>query len=157
MKKQILIIIASLLFYGCGFTPIYKEINFSNLSIQSIEFSGNRNINSVINEKLFRYTNSKKKSYNLKVNSAYTKKILAKDTSGNVTNYELILLIKVEILKETDTGIVKIKELQYTEKSNTKNESNNLTQKNLEKNIIDNLAKNISREIVFDLSNLNDN
>lgn len=158
MKKKILIIITILLFYGCGFTPVYKDENYSNLSITSIEFSGDRIINNILKTRLFKYKNSKSKSnYNLKINTSYSKIILAKDTSGNATNYELRVFVNVETNKKNKNNDEKNIELNYSEKNNIKNEDNNINQKNYEKQIVTNLASTISRKIAFDLSNLNDN
>ena len=158
MKKKILITITILLFYGCGFTPVYKNENFSNLSIASVEFSGDRIVNNILNTKLFKYRNSNSKSnYELKINSSYSKIILAKDTSGNATNYELRVFVNVKTNKKNKNNNEKNIELNYTEKNNIKNENNNISQKNYEKQIISNLASTISRKIAFDLSNLNDN
>ena len=101
MKNKILIIITILFFYGCGFTPIYKDENFSNLSIASIEFSGDRIINNILNTKLFKYKNLNSKSnYELKINTSYSKIILAKDTSGNATNYELRVYVTLKPIKK---------------------------------------------------------
>ena len=158
MKNKILIIITILLFYGCGFTPIYKDENFSDLSIASIEFSGDRIINNILNTKLFKYKNLNSKSnYELKINTSYSKIILAKDTSGNATNYELRVYVNVKTNKKNKNNDEKNIEFNYSEKNNIKNENNNINQKNYEKQLIINLASTISRKIAFDLSNLNDN
>ena len=149
MKRQILVIIMCLLVYSCGFTPVYKNKNFSNFSIKSMEFNGDRNINNILKAKLFEYTNiSSELTHELKINTYYIKNILAKDAGGNATNYE----IKVFVNIKTNKNIA----LNYSEKNNIKNENNKINQKNYEKQIIKNLTSTISEKIVFDLSNLND-
>lgn len=158
MNRQILIIIISLLFYSCGFTSVYKDRSFSKLSIASMEFSGDKNVNNIIKGKLFKYKNiTSDVNYKLKINSSYSKIILAKDINGNATNYELEVKVNVKTFKLTNDGDKKDIELDYSEKNNIKKEDNNINQNNYEKQIVINLSSTISRKIAFDLSNLNDN
>ncbi|WP_075506103.1 hypothetical protein [Candidatus Pelagibacter communis] len=158
MKKQILTIIMCLLFYSCGFSPVYKDKKFSNFSISSIEFIGEKNINNIIKTNLFRYKDrTSEVNYRLKINTSYSKKILAKDANGNPTNYEFGVSVNLKTFKITNIGDEEAIELNYSEKNNIKNEDNKINQKNYEKQIINNLASTISRKIAFDLSNLYDN
>ena len=55
MKKYIYIILIPLLFLSCDYKPIYSQKDNYNFMIQKINFSGDSEINNLIDKKLKKY------------------------------------------------------------------------------------------------------
>ena len=89
LKKIFFIASIFILFTSCEYKPIYSASNKSDFRIIITELSGDKKINKFLVSNLQR--NSKKNSdkiINIKIDTKYTKSILAKDSAGNVTNYQ---------------------------------------------------------------------
>jgi len=99
IKKNIILI--SLIFFltNCGFTPIYLKNTDLNFSIEQVNYTGDRDLNNFLKTNLIQYKNkeSNNKIY-IEANSTYKKIILSKDSTSEITNYQLeaevIFLIK---------------------------------------------------------------
>ena len=79
---------------NCGYTPIYSNSKNNKINIQIQKISGNKEINSLIVQKLSTYDDdNSNKIYNVEVKSDFQKLILTKDTAGNATNFRLNLNI----------------------------------------------------------------
>jgi hypothetical protein len=99
IKKNIILI--SLLFFltNCGFTPIYLNNKNLDFSIEQVNYTGDRDLNNFLKTNLIQYKNkeSNNKIY-IEANSTYKKIILSKDSTSEITNYQLeaevIFLIK---------------------------------------------------------------
>ena len=79
---------------NCGYTPIYSNSKNNKINIQIQKISGNKEINSLIVQKLSTYDDdNSNKIYNVEVKSDFQKIILTKDTAGNATNFRLNLNI----------------------------------------------------------------
>jgi hypothetical protein len=112
-KKKIIFL--SLIFFltNCGFSPLYLANNNVNFSIESIVYTGDRELNDFLKPKLKKYKNEKidNKIY-IEANSAYRKIILSKDAAGEVASYQLeaevLFLIKPlnEKIKITEKKIM---------------------------------------------------
>ncbi|MDA9726183.1 hypothetical protein N9U50_04480 [Candidatus Pelagibacter sp.] len=64
---------------SCGYTPIYSNLDLENINIKVEKVKGDKNINSLIVQKLSRYQNENtEKVYNVTIDSNYDKLILAK-------------------------------------------------------------------------------
>ena len=82
---------------NCGFTPIYSNKNI-NISIEELNFTGDRTINNYLKSNLYRYKN--KNSTNkifLDIETDYRKNQLSKDSSGAIYKYELIAQVTFTI------------------------------------------------------------
>ena len=82
-KKNFLIILSLIFFTSCEYKPIYSSSNKSNYKIIVTELTGDKKLNKFLVENLKR--NSQKNSnqiVNIKINTTYTKTILAKDSLG---------------------------------------------------------------------------
>ena len=110
IKKNIIIL--SLIFFitSCGFTPMYIKNKNVNFSIEQVSFTGDRELNNFLKTNLNQYKNEEvDNKIFIEAVSIYKKIILSKDSTGEVTNYQLeaevIFLIKP-----------KKKEIKITEK-----------------------------------------
>ena len=148
MLKKILIIFSLILLTSCEYKPIYSSANKSNYKIIVTELTGDKKINKFIVENLTR--NSEKDSnqiVNIKINTTYTKSILAKDSSGNATDYQANALTTFLI----DRNLV-TKQFDINEKFNFQKMSDKYEEKSYEENIKKNLAKSISQKLILRLS-----
>ena len=148
LKKKILIILSLILLASCEYKPIYSSANKSNYKIIITELTGDKKLNKFIVENLSR--NSQKNSnqiVNIKINTTYTKSILAKDSSGNATDYQANALTTFLI----DQNLV-TKQFDINEKFNFQKMSDKYEEKSYEENIKKNLASSISQKLIFRLS-----
>ena len=149
MLKKILPLIFILNFLsGCEYQPIYSSSNKSNYQIIITELSGDKKLNKYIVENLKR--NSQRNSVkiiNIKINSGYSKQILAKNTLGSTTDYQARAIVKFEINKNEI-----IENLVVDEKFNYQKISDSYEEKSYEQTIKKNLASSISQKLILRLS-----
>ena len=149
MFKKVLILVFILNFLSsCEYKPIYSSSNKSNYHIIITDFSGDKKLNKFIIENLRR--NNKKNSVeiiNIKINSEYSREILAKNTLGSTTDYQARAVTKFEINKNEI-----IEELIVDEKFNYQKISDSYEEKSYEQTIKNNLASSISQKLILRLS-----
>ena len=152
-KKILFSILISLLVYGCGYEPMFKDLKSLNFIITINNTSGNEKINSLIKTKLGNYTKEENKenfqNYNIEYISKYQKLIVAKDTTGTATEYK----ISIEAKFIVSSGEFK-KEFQYTESFNMKSFSDRLEEQDYEKNIQISLVNIITRKLILQISQI---
>ena len=153
MKKKILIILFfSLLISNWEYSPVYLKNENLNFNINITETFGDNEINKNIVKELKRQ--SKKnylKEFNIKINTSFSRNILARNTKGTATDLEL---------KATSLFTIKIKDkeqsLTIEEKLKYKKLSNNYEQNNYEKTVKKNIASSIVRKLILRLTILDD-
>ena len=149
-KKILTIILTVFILAGCGYAPIYKNLENVNFSINILEFSGDRTINNKIKSKLTNYTvNEREKKFNISFNSKYKKNIVAKDTTGAATEYKIIIETEFEILSSNLEQKLKLVESFNMQKINDK-----LDEQDYEESIKDSLTNIIARKLILRLSQL---
>ena len=149
MFKKILTLIFILNFLSsCEYRPIYSSSNKANYRIIITDLSGDKKLNKYIVENLEK--NSQKNSteiINIKINSKYSRKVLAKNSLGSTTDYQAKAITEFEINKNDNT-----EKLEFTEKFNYQKVSDNYEEKSYEQNIKRNLASSISQKLILRLS-----
>ena len=138
---------------SCGYEAMHSKNKLSNtnFSISKISFEGDREMNIKIQEKLSRYSLSKKeRDFIIKITSLAEKNIYSKDSKGNPSIFEINLkvLTLVNIKDGTKTTIPFEKSFKY----NTNED--NFELKRYEREIKLNLTKTIINDLVFKLSGL---
>ena len=89
---------------NCGYTPLYNNINNNNFKIKVETLEGDNYINRAINLNLRKYKDStSEKNFSLKIISQYKKRDLSKDSSGNVSNYQINLSSQFNISKDGES------------------------------------------------------
>ena len=147
MKKYIYIILVPLLLLSCDYKPIYSKKSNYNFMIQKIDFSGDSEINNLIDKKLKKYQNKKsEKKFSISTISSYEKISQSKDLSGKTTNYLIIINVSFEIKKEN-----KVNKISFKEEFLIKNFSNKFEENNLEKIKKENLIDLIINRLVIQL------
>ena len=149
MFKKILTFVLLLNFLSsCEYKPIYSVSNKSNYRIIITDFSGDKKLNKYIVESLKR--SSQKNSaeiIRIKINSEYSKKILAKNTLGSTTDYQARAITEFEINKNEIT-----EKLIIDEKFNYQKILDSYEEKSYEQTIKSNLASSISQKLILRLS-----
>ena len=152
LKKKFLLILF-LFLSSCGYEAIHSKKNSINYDffIEELTFVGNRNINLKIKEKINNYTlNEKDKKFTLIINSSQKKIILAKDISGNPTNFKSTIIINVKVLMKNNFK----NNLKIIENFNYNNISNKFELKRYEREIRNNLSETATDKLIFKLSNI---
>ncbi len=146
--KSIYIITVFLLFIGCGYSPLYKDLTNVNFSISLNEINGNRTINNLIISKLNNYNSSDaEKEYDININTKYTKDIIAKDTTGAATEYKLTINASFRV-NSNDYE----REFIFRESFNMKSISDKLEEQDYEEIIKSNLINTITKKLILQLS-----
>ena len=149
MLKKILTLIFILNFLSnCEYKPIYSNSNKSNYRIIITDFSGDKKLNKYIVENLKR--NSQRNSdkiISIRINSKYSREILAKNTLGSTTDYQARAITEFEINRNEIT-----EKLVVDEKFNYQKISDSYEEKSYEQTIKSNLASSISQKLILRLS-----
>ena len=134
--------------FSCSYEPILNKKNYQ-FSINLINASGDKLINSIIVNR-FDNLNGNKKKYDLTFTSKKEKNIISKDSKGDPTMFELLVVVNYNV--KIDGKII----LERNIKRN--NTYNNISDKfeleKYEKSIIINLSNNISNDIVSSISQI---
>ena len=130
MRKYFYIFIfIPFLMLSCDYSPIYSSKDNYNFFIEKINFSGDAEINNLIDKKLKKYQTTKnEKKISISSTSSYNKVSQSKNLSGKTTNYLVIIEITFQIKKANDLNTLKFKEEFLI-----KNFSNKFEESNLEK------------------------
>ena len=153
IKTSLIILI--FLNLACSYNPIFSQKNY-NFEINEILFSGEKEINRIIENKLNLIKNTSnvnKIKYNIVIHTKINKKIISKDSKGDPSKFELLVITTFEV-----TGNQKVlvnKELKNNNIYNNISDKFELEQ--TEKNILENIAEIISDEILSSIINLDDN
>ena len=149
MFKKILALVFILNFLSsCEYKPIYSSSNKANYRIIITDLSGDKKLNKYIVENLER--NSQKNSVkiiNIKINSKYSREVLAKNTLGSTTDYQARAITEFEINKNEIT-----EKLIIDEKFNYQKILDSYEEKSYEQTIKSNLATSISQKLILRLS-----
>ena len=140
-KKFAVSLILLLFTVNCGFTPIYSNKNI-NISIEKLNFTGDRTINNYLKSNLYKYKNknSTKKIF-LDVKTDYKKIHLSKDSSGAINKYELIAQVTFII----NPGNQKI---EFIQKKIMENMNNKFDEKDYETSTKQTFANIIADELI---------
>ena len=151
--KNIKLIILILFLSNCGYSPIYNNQKIKNYKINVVEKNGDSEMNNLIENEIRLYSNKDALNiYELKMNTIYDKKVLTKDSSGVITDYNLSV---TSIFKIDFKNTIKIVELR--ESINVKNQSDTYELNIYEKNIKRNFASSIREKLILKIQSINDN
>ena len=144
MIKKFTIVVALIVLTGCGFTPMYSKKNNNNFSIEQINFSGERELNTFLRIGLTRYKSSSDKKFFIDVESEFSKIILTKDKTGKATNYELIANVTFKLKSN--------KKIEFAERKIIKNLNDNFEQTKQERSVKQIFATSMINKLINQLS-----
>ena len=149
MLKKIFFIILSLnLLTHCEYKPIYSKQNNIGLKIIISGFTGDKDINNFIASNVNRSSkNESSEIVKINFNTDYTKKILAKNNAGTITDYQSDVVTTFVIRKDDNTENFVVRD-----KFNFKKMTDKYEEKNYELNIKRNLANSISQKLILRLA-----
>ena len=151
MRKYFYIFIfIPFLMLSCDYSPIYSSKDNYNFFIEKINFSGDAEINNLIDKKLKKYqTTRNEKKISIFSTSSYNKISQSKNLSGKTTNYLVIIEIAFQIKKED-----KLNTLKFKEDFLIKNFSNKFEESNLEKIKKENATNLIINSLISQISQM---
>ena len=151
--KNIAIITFLLFLSHCGYSSIYKNQQSQNFQLNIIETRGDYEMNNLISNEIKLYSNKEaQKIYNIKINTDYEKKVLTKDSSGVITDYNLSVVSIISINLKN-----KNKTFKFEENINIKIQADTFEQNTYEKNIKRNFASSIREKLISAILPINDN
>ena len=131
---------------SCGYTPIYQTKKDSKIKIDTINFSGDKNIGREIIRGLENFEKSDAKNiFDLNLNSLKQYGIVSKDKKGNATSYKLILTVDVYLTNKINNKNYE-KKFKKETTFNSKNNKFELDQLKiaLEENMISQILQDIN-------------
>ena len=131
---------------SCGYTPIYQTDQKLNIKFDTIDFSGDKDINRDIVKNLDKYKDSDTNNiFNLSINSNKREDIVTKDKKGNASSYKLTLEVDINLSNISNDKNFR-KKFSKDMSFNSKNNKFELDQYrlNLEKNMISQILQDIN-------------
>ena len=146
MTKNLKYFFIFLFLFGCGYTPVFQINKDSNFKIDTINFSGDKNIGREIIRGLGNFEgNDAKNIFDLDLNTLKQESIVTKDKKGNATSYKLVLTVDTYFTNKVSN---KNYQKKFTKETtfNSKNNKFELDQlkTNLEKNMISQILQDIN-------------
>ena len=148
LRKIFFIILSLNLLNHCDYKPVYSSQNKGNYKIIIESFSGDKDINNFVITNLKRNSQeNSKKIVNIVLDTKYTKKILAKNSAGSITDFQSDVQ-STFIIKEGNSS----ENFSVKEKFNFKKMADKYEEKNYERTIKKNLANSISQKLILRLA-----
>ena len=148
LKKISFIILLLNLLNHCDYKPVYSQQNKVDYKIVITSFTGDKEINNLISSILKR--NSKinsNKILNISFDTKYMKNVLARNTTGTITDYQANVITEFTIEKENNS-----ENFSVNEKFNFQKMTDKYEEKNYEQTIKKNLANSISQKLILRLA-----
>ena len=138
MLKKILLLMCVLLFSNCDYSPIHLKNHNFNSNINITHSTGDDEINNHITKEINQKRNISSDQIDLKIETNTSREILAKNSKGLATNYELKVISNFTLTFKNQLHTFNV-----VEKLSYKSLSNSYEQNNYEKLIKRNFAKSI--------------
>ena len=151
--RNLTLIILILFLSGCGYSSIYKNQQSLDFQLNIIGTDGDYEINNLISNEIKLYSNKDSQNiYDINIDTDFKKDILAKNSSGVITDYNLSVVSVFSINLNNKNKIFK-----FEENINIKNQRDTFEQNMYEKNIKRNFASSIRKKLTSAILSLNDN
>ena len=151
LLKIIFLIIVITKLSSCGYKPINKISN-NQISINKYSLIGNTELNKMLQLNFNRFQNNSEatKNFDITANSKLTKTIESKNSSGEITGYNIKIAISITVFENEK----KLTSNTYLKKTNYNNFSSKFELKQYEKILIKDLVNEIISEINYQLMTL---
>jgi len=148
MIKKIVICCIFVLLSACGFTPMLKDFDSSNLNIQKVNYTGNNNL--IYLAKNYLNLEEKKETKGLIVNLVISESSTstAQNTSGIVTEEQITLSITINVLNNKNVNLLTDSASASRKLPISNNLSSDQETRRIERN---NLMQNLTQKIKFKL------
>ena len=148
MIKKIVIYCIFVLLSACGFTPMLKDFDSSNLNIQKVNYTGNNNL--IYLAKNYLNLEEKKETKGLIVNLVISESSTstAQNTSGTATEEQITLNITINVLNNKNVNLLTDSVSASRKLPISNNLSSDQETRRIERN---NLMQNLTQKIKFKL------
>jgi len=148
MIKKIVICCIFVILSACGFTPMLKDFDSSNLNIQEVNYTGNNNL--IYLAKNYLNLEEKKETKGLIVNLVISESSTstAQNTSGIVTEEQITLSITINVLNNKNVNLLTDSVSASRKLPISNNLSSDQETRRIERN---NLMQNLTQKIKFKL------
>ena len=109
-KKILIIFIIPILFYGCGYSPLYSNTNNQNINIEILESKGDRDINNFLITNFKKYSGRQGRTFLISIDTNYSILDNSKNLEGSISNYQLLVVTKFKIKSDNLNKIITIRE-----------------------------------------------
>ena len=150
--KITLLVLMTIVLTECSYKPTMTKKNY-NFSIESVNLTGDNEINTIIERQLEFLDNKKDKKYYISGESTKQKIDFSKDSKGDTLKFEIIISLNLKIKDENKILLEKT----LVKKSIYNNISDKFKLESYEDIIAGNLSEKIVEEIIKDVANINDN
>tara|TARA_Y100000741_G_C18089721_1_gene492231 strand:+ start:181 stop:648 length:468 start_codon:yes stop_codon:yes gene_type:complete len=150
--KITLLVLMTIVLTECSYKPTMTKKNY-NFSIESVNLTGDNEINTIIERQLEFLDNKKDKKYYISGESTKQKIDFSKDSKGDTLKFEIIISLNLKIKDENKILLEKT----LVKKSIYNNISDKFKLESYEDIIAGNLSEKIVEEIIKDIANINDN
>ena len=148
--KKISLLVIIILIYSCGYSPLYIS-GKNDLFLNLVNIKGDFDLNNYIkNDFKIASDENSLNVFDINVETKYEKIILAKDSTGDATDYRLDFNVKFIIISEN-------KEVSYKESFKIKKNNQKFEQSNYEREIKRNFSEIVKDKLVLYLLNIDDN
>ena len=150
VKKFIFFLLLTTVLNSCGYSPLYTNLEKSNLSLTVNNVQGNDEINKSLVKNLDKYIkNNSENNFKINILSNFNKIILTSNSAGLTTNYRLELKFVIEVLNvENKNKIILL------EKFDIKKEDSLFDERNYENIVKKDMIENISKKLIFQLQKI---
>lgn len=147
IKKIPLIIFIALVLSACNYSSLYKNFSDKKINLEIIKIDGDKELNNFILTNLNKYRNKEGEQIKIAISTNYTKSVIARDTKGSISNYQLVAnaVFKIDANNKSQS-------ISMSEDFVMKNISDSYEKKNYEKTIKQNLSNSIANELILRLS-----
>tara|TARA_B100000035_G_scaffold275392_1_gene252349 strand:+ start:1294 stop:1749 length:456 start_codon:yes stop_codon:yes gene_type:complete len=147
IKKIPLIIFIALVLSACNYSSLYKNFSDKKINLEIIKIDGDKELNNFILTNLNKYRNKEGEQIKISISTNYTKSVIARDTKGSISNYQLVAnaVFKIDANNKSQS-------ISMSEDFVMKNISDSYEKKNYEKTIKQNLSNSIANELILRLS-----
>ena len=154
MIKKILIHAIFILIVSCGFQPMLKEMDNTNIKIKKIDFIGENEINYQIKNTLGLVEEPKSNGLLITISTKENTTVVNKNNSGVTTEEKLTISVNLTI---TDNDKNNLLTEQISESARFQLSSNSIDDESEKNNILNELINIVSQKIKFKLLILSKN
>ena len=148
MNKKIILSIVFTLLLGCGFTPMLKDFDLSNLNIQKINYSGKNELTYLVRTYINLQEEKNSKGLNIDISTSENTSVFSRNTSGITTEENLTITINLKIT-DSQNNILYNDQFSDSKRITITNAlSSDQERKKIERN---NLIRSLSQKIKFRL------
>ena len=148
MNKKIILSIVFTLLLGCGFTPMLKDFDLSNLNIQKINYSGKNELTYLVRTYINLQTEKNSKGLSIDISTSESTTVFSRNTSGITTEENLTITINLKIT-DSQNNILYNDQFSDSKRITITNAlSSDQERKKIERN---NLIRSLSQKIKFRL------